>query len=568
MAKAFYLKLAWANVRRNKLTYLPYIIATGVISGVILLIAGLMFSDGLNNLPSGKTAAAMFNMGLVVFCIFAFFFMVYINNFLIGRRKKEFALYGILGLQKRDVGRVLVLENLITLSAGVLCGILIALVFGKLLFLILLKIMRTAVGSSFIISPFAYVISLLVFVAVFIVTSLINLRQIRISSPIELLHSEKKGEVKSPLMIPFTIFGLIAICGAYYFAWSIDSPHIALGAFFLLVILVIFATYTLFTSGSIALLKLLRANKRMYYKLNNFVSISGMLHRMKQNARSLATICILSTMLIVTVSGTLALYLGQEEMIAGSHPFDVTISVDENNGEAAICDFDKAILVLADEYDVTISADKSKLIYELPENIEFNSNYVSPEAKIIDVPNLIWINGIFMFDVDGTQHNCLAFVDGLRELHRATFNEGFNASDVFSMRQEGYALYGGLLFMGVFFGLLFLAVTVLIIYFKQITEGYEDKERFAILQKVGMDDAQVKATINRQVLWMFFIPLFTTVLHTVFASRIMAQMLRVFMVYDWGMVLACILGVCLIFVLLYLIVYRLTARVYYKIVKW
>lgn len=568
MLKAFYLRLAWSNIRRNRKTFFPYILTTAIISGVFLLIAGLMFSDGLANLPTGQTAMGLFSFGLVVFGIFAFFFMIYINNFLIGRRKREFGLYGILGLEKRHVARVLVWENLLTLGAGVICGIIIALVFGRLLFLVLIKMIHAVPGSVFSIAPTAYTIMLLLFFGIFVMTSLLNLRQVRVSSPIELMSSEKKGEKDSKLMIPLTILGVICLAAAYYYAWSIVQPGVALGVFFLLAILVIIATNILFTSGSISALRALRANKKLYYKPRNFIAIGGMFQRMRQNAKSLATICILSTMLIVTVAGTLSLYLGQEEMLSGMHPYDVLVRTEKDTDEQAVRDFDSAITALAQENGVTLSADKDKLIYEKQGEFERN-NYVSPDAKWVDTPNLIYFNGGMRFDVDGSEEDCLAFVSSLQALTNQTFPEGSHfVSDVFTARQDGYGLYGGLLFLGAFFGVLFLAVTVLIIYFKQISEGYEDKAQFEILQKVGMDDKQVKATINRQVLWVFFIPLGMTILHMVFASKIMARMLQTFMLFDWGLVLSCIGGVCAVFVLLYLIVYTLTAKVYYRIVKW
>lgn len=570
MANAFYLKLAWSNIQRNRRTFYPYILTTAIISAVYLLIGGLMFSDGLSNLPTGKTASMLFTFGLVVFSVFAFFFMVYINNFIVGRRKREFGLYGILGLEKRHVGRVLVWENLITLGFGVAIGVVVAFVFGRLLFLLLLKMIRAVAGSTFIIEPAAYVITFCLFLAVFFVTSLLNLRQVRLSSPIELLSSEKRGEKDSKLLIPLAVFGLLCLIAAYYYAWSINTPSIALGVFFLLAVLVILATNILFTSGSIVALRALRARKKLYYKPRNFIAIGGMFQRMRQNAKSLATICILSTMLIVTVSGTLSLYLGQEEMLSAMYPFDVNVSIDPNKGEQAISGFDSAVTALAGQYNVTVSADKAKLIYELPpgEDIKRN-NFVRKDSVWINTPNLIYFDGAMRFDVDGADEDCLKFLDGLRGLYRSTFaEENVPLRDVFSARQEGYGMYGGLLFLGAFFGILFLAVTVLIIYFKQVSEGYEDKEQFAILQKVGMDDKQVKSTINRQVLWVFFIPLGMTILHMVFASKIMAHMLQVFMLYDWGLVLACIGGVCALFALLYFVVYRLTAHVYYRIVKW
>lgn len=570
LAKAFYLKLACGNIRRNRRIFFPYILTTAIISGVFLLIGGLLFSDGLNNLPTGQTATSLFAFGMVVFAIFAFFFMIYINNFIVGRRKKEFGLYGILGLNKGHIGRVLVWENFITLSLGVLSGVVIALVFGRLLFLILLKMIRAAAGSVFSIEPWVYIITFVLFFGIFLMTSLLNLRQVRISSPIALMSSEKRGEKDSPLLIPLAIIGFIFLLIAYYAAWSIISPGMALSWFFLLAILVIIATNILFRSGSIAALRALRANKKLYYKPRNFIAIGGMFQRMRQNAKSLATICILSTMLIVTVSGTLSLYLGQEDMLSAMYPYDMDIEVTADHGEQAIRDFDSAIVALSKDYDVTVSADRGKLIYELPADQEFRrNNFVPEDAVWVNTPNLMYFDDVMRFDVDGTDENCLKFVDAVRDLYDRTFpGESISTRDVFGARQDGYGMYGGLLFLGAFFGVLFLAVTVLIIYFKQISEGYEDKAQFAILQKVGMDDAQVKATINRQVLWVFFIPLGMTILHMVFASKIMARMLQTFMLYDWGLVLACIGGVCVVFALLYLVVYRLTAHVYYRIVKW
>ena len=569
MLNAFYLRLAWSNIRRNRKTFFPYILTTAIISGVFLLIGGLMFSDGLANLPTGQTAMSLFSFGLVVFGIFAFFFMIYINNFLIGRRKREFGLYGILGLEKRHVARVLVWENLLTLGAGVICGIIVALVFGRLLFLVLIKMIHAVPGSVFSIAPTAYTNMLLLFFGIFVMTSLLNLRQVRVSSPIELMSSEKKGEKDSKLMIPLTILGVICLAAAYYYAWSIVQPGVALGVFFLLAILVIIATNILFTSGSISALRALRANKKLYYKPRNFIAIGGMFQRMRQNAKSLSTICILSTMLIVTVAGTLSLYLGQEEILLSRYPYDVCVRIGEETDDQAVRDFDGAIMALAHEKGVKLSADKSKLTYDEPKELLQSNNNVGPDAKWVDVPNLIYFNGGMRFDVDAGEEECLEFVNSLQTLTEQTFPNGSHfVSDVFTDRQEGYGLYGGLLFLGAFFGVLFLAVTVLIIYFKQISEGYEDKAQFEILQKVGMDDKQVKATINRQVLWVFFIPLGMTILHMVFASKIMARMLQTFMLFDWGLVLSCIGGVCAVFVLLYLIVYKLTAKVYYRIVKW
>ena len=570
MRKFFYFKLALSNVRRNKITYLPYLVATAVMSGVFLLIAGLLFSKGLTNTPSGDTAKALFAFGLVVYALFTFAFMLYINNFLIKRRKKEFGLYGILGLDKRHVGRVLLWENTFVIGGGLLCGTAIALVFGRLLFLILMKMIHTIPGSTFSISFQAFSLMFALFFLVFLVTSVSNIIRVHTASPIALLSSEKSGEKDKKGLLPLAILGAILLGGAYYFAWTTEIPGLALGIFFPLAIAVIIATYLLFLCGSIVVLKLLRMKKSLYYQPDHFVTISGMFHRMRQNARGLATICILSTMLVVTVSGTLSLYLGSEQMTRSMYPFDAQVYVPESATQQQIINYDATLNKIAAENHVTLSADKSKLITKLPEGEEFRrNNFVWEDSKFVEVPTLIFYDSNYRMDISGTTDDCIAFVHAVRDQYSQSFSETpkLIVSDYYTAMEQGYGFYGGLLFLGVFFAVLFLAVAVLILYFKQVTEGYEDKERFEILQKVGMDDQQVKKTINSQVLWVFFLPLAATTLHMLFASKIMAWMLRLFMLYDWGLVLTCIGGTLVAFTLLYFVIYRVTARTYYRIVR-
>ena len=570
MRKFFYFRLALSNVRRNRLTYLPYLVATAVMSGVFLLICGLLFSEGLTNTPSGDTARMVFAFGLVVYALFTFFFMFYINNFLIKRRKKEFGLYGILGMDKRHVGRVLVWENTFVFGGGLACGIVIALVFGRLLFLLLMKLIHAVPGSTFSISLIAYGLMFALFFLVFLVTSAVNIIRVHTASPIVLLSSEKIGEKDKKGLLPLALAGMILLCGAYYFAWTTEVPGIALGIFFPLAIAVIIATYLLFLCGSIVVLRLLRMKKSLYYQPDHFVTISGMFHRMRQNARGLATICILSTMLVVTVSGTLSLYLGSAQMTRSMYPFDAQVYVPDSATTQQIIDYDATLNRIAAEHNVVLSADKAKLIYELPGDEEFRrNNFVWAESKFTQVPTLIFYDGSYRFDIAGTNEDCLAFVRAVREEYGASFAKTprMILADFYSAMEDGYGFYGGLLFLGAFFAVLFLAVAVLILYFKQVTEGYEDKERFEILQKVGMDDEQVKRTINTQVLWVFFLPLAATALHMLFASKIIAWMLRLFMLYDWGLVLTCIGGTLLAFSLLYFAIYRVSARTYYRIVR-
>jgi len=252
------------------------------------------------------------------------------------------------------------------------------------------------------------------------------------------------------------------------------------------------------------------------------------------------------------------------------YPFDAQVYVPETATVQQIVDYDATLNRIAAENNVTLSADKSKLITELPAGEEFRrNNFVWEDSKFVEVPTLIFYDDNFRLDITGKTEDCLKFVQAVRDQYSLSFAETPNliVADFYSAMEDGYGFYGGLLFLGAFFAVLFLAVAVLILYFKQVTEGYEDKERFEILQKVGMDDQQVKKTINSQVLWVFFLPLGATALHMLFASKLMAWMLKTFMLYDWGLVLACIGGTLAAFTLFYFIIYRITARTYYRIVR-
>ena len=433
-----------------------------------------------------------------------------------------------------------------------------------------MKLIHAIPGSAFSIPLIAYGLMAALFFLVFLVTSIANVIRVHTASPIALLSSDKSGEKDKKGLLPLAVLGLIMLVGAYYFAWTTEVPGIALGIFFPLAIAVICATYLLFLCGSIVVLRLLRMKKSLYYQADHFVTISGMFHRMRQNARGLATICILSTMLVVTISGTLSLYLGREQMTRGMYPFDAQVYVPETATSEQIVSYDATLNKIAAEHNVTLLANKNKLIRELPAEEEFRrNNFVWEKSEFVEVPTLIFYDESFRFDMKGTTEDCLAFVQAVRDQYSQSFLDtpGLMVSDFYTAMEDGYGFYGGLLFLGAFFAVLFLAVAVLILYFKQVTEGFEDKERFAILQKVGMDDQQVKKTINSQVLWVFFLPLAATTLHMLFASKIMAQMLKTFMLYDWDLVLTCIAGWLVAFTLLYFVIYRVTARTYYRIVR-
>ena len=569
LAKNFFLKLAWTNVRRNRSIYLPYCIAVAIISGVFFLINAIIYSPSLSNMPNGATAQMIFKFAVVVFGIFSFCFMQYINNFLIKRRKREFGLYSVLGLEKQHVCRVLLAENLLTMGAGVGFGFLFACIFGKLIFMLLLYLIKTAPNSAFDLPPQAFLITGILFGVIFLTTSLYNMAQIHLADPVGLLQSEKKGEKESRVLLPSALFGIGGIGFAYYMSLTIQNASSALGLFFPLAALVILSTYALFRSGSIVFLRFLRNRKKLYYSPDNFVSISGMFHRMKQNASGLATICILGTMLVVTLCVSSSLYYNQEQSMKEQYPFDANIYMESVTDENTFNILDSQLGTLSQAYNVALTYDPNKLVQEKDaDDLTFHRITVREDSRLLLLNNSLVLDGVVMFNMQGKEADCTAFLSDLRAALTASFpTQNYNVTDIYSARVDGYGLFGGLIFAGAFFAILFLAITVLIIYFKQITEGHEDRERFVILQKVGMDDQQVKSTINRQILWVFFVPLVGALVNAAFSTGLIVKMLECFRLYDSDLTVLCMLVTCTFFTLTYLVAYRLTAKTYYGIVK-
>ncbi len=562
----FFFKLAATNIKRNRAVYFPYIIAVAIISGVFFLTGAMIFSSGIRNLPNGPVSQMMLTFAVVVFGLFSFCFMLYINGFLIKRRKREFGLYSVLGLEKSHVCRVLLIENLLTLGLGVGIGFALAAVFGRLIFMLLLFWIHSADGSVFDLPSNAFILTGGLFGAIFLVTSLYNTAQVRLANPIALLQSERKGEKESKLLIPAALFGAGGIGLAYYLAQTLQGASTML-LFFPLAALVIVATIYLFRSGSIVFLRLLRRNKKLYYKPGNFVSIAGMFQRMKQNASGLAVICILGTMLIVTVCFSTSLYINIDANIREHNPYDAEISV-PGVDDQSIASFDAQLSGLAQKHNVSLTQDTSKLIYGARNSESIRDTFtVEPDSKLAQLQNSIFLDGVLLFDIRGTEQDGKAFIADAKALYNDLHVKNGYFRDFYSSRDDSYGLFGGLIFTGAFFAILFLTLTILIIYFKQITEGHEDKERFVILQKVGMDDRQVRSTINRQILWVFFIPLAMALLNAAFSLRLL-QSIQGFMIADTTLTIWVMLATCAIFSAVYLIAYRLTAKTYYKIVKW
>ncbi|RCX16115.1 putative ABC transport system permease protein [Anaerobacterium chartisolvens] len=682
MVKGLFRKLARANLVRNKGMYIPYVIATVIMSSMYFIIINIVFSKSISNMSFGPTMQAMLTFGLVVMSLFTIAYMLYINSFLIKRRKQEFGLYAVLGLEKRHVGKIILWESAMLNTASMALGFLFGVVFGKLAFVLLLKIVKTAPNSKYVLSPSAFVVTAVIFAGIFVLTTIYNLNQVRLAKPVELLSGKRKGEKKVRGVVPLTIIGLILLCTAYTVSITAKIPASALLLFWPAVILVIIATWMLFTAGSVFLLRALKRNKGYYYKPGNFIAVSGLMHRLKQNASGLYNICILSTMVLVTVSGCCALYFGQEEILSVQNPNDLVISINYNKNYAKFPNADKAretIDALAREHGVAIESMytykslSDNLIIKNGEFIfknkngdisvgteDYNDNYfyvyittqeeynavtgekedlgshelllltdddigshsqltiqgttyavkeiisgtkftagknsvsktrlfivASDDAAALELRAVInpsagsssndrgkCFSFTTVINLKGDNSDCAAYSVALsKQLYSAATDGldtgmGYSYRNIFTNRQQSNGMFGGLLFLGAFFTILFLTNTILIIYFKQISEGFDDRDRFVIMQKVGMSDDEVKSTINKQILIIFFLPLATALLHVAAAGNMIIRLLEAFALFNGGLTIVCISATSVVFALAYIFVYRFTAKAYYRIVRW
>ena len=668
MAKNFYLRMAAANLRRDKGMYVPYAISYIIFSAIYFMVIALMTTDGLKNVPANDSIKSMFAFGMIIMNITTVIFMLYINSFLIKRRKKEFGLYGILGLEKRHVSRIIIFENFILSFISLVLGIISSCVFGNLMFLLLLNALKVSPDSHFSLTWHPFVITTALFAVIFVLTTAFNFIQVRIANPIDLLKGEQIGEKRVRFILIKTIIGTVLLIAAYYMANTVKNGGAALNQFFIAVIMVILATNLLFQAGSQFVLKWLKSRKKFYYKANNFIAISGLFHRMKQNAAGLANICILSTMVLVTISTCVALYLGQEDMLKYNNPNDLEIIVFDQLSEDEISSIDNTIEKEASEKAIEIrdfykyygstssvflfngkilpynspEIDRDIPMYELWSHIrglqvvpltdyiavtgdkrELADNEVllvtdKESLKVIDqktlgkdfvikdsLSNTVFnigkntpVTDIFLItsdeknaeklieqmfqekqeealkykvilNMEGKEKDLVEFTNSVKEKILSEKEEkSISISSIDLRRQEDYGLFGGLLFLGIFFTIMFLCATVLIIYFKQVSEGYDDRERYEILQKVGMDDKEVRKTISRQILLVFFLPLAAAVLHLSAARHMILKMLESFYLFDTMLSTVCIIGSGVIFAVIYICVYRFTARTYYRIIKF
>ena len=657
----FYSKFALNNLVKNKRFILPYIFSAIFTIASFYILTSLSLGSNLDKLPQGISATKqVLSLGVIVIAIFSAIFLFYTYSFLIKRRVREFGLYSVLGMTKKQIARILILETIFIGVLTLVFGLAFGLLFDKLMLLVLLKLFTAGVSFGFVITPIAVFLTILLFGGIFFLLLIYTVIKISRLKIVALLKEENNGEREPKARFILAILGLGLTGYGYYLAQTIQNPIKAITMFFVAVLAVIFGTYLIFMAVSITVLKLMKNNKTFYYKPKNFISVSGLLYRMKRNAVGLANICILSTMVLVTMGTTSALYAGSEEAYNTRFPRDIIVN-GYRSTEGKLTEIEKNVkkatqdagveakdLVSYNMLNVVGRLNGTEISYETGNVgsldklrtvvvIELKDyNKVSKEQKTLNTgetllfidkkgkyeANEITVQGVNLkikeklTDFPGALGTAAANImdtyyvvvkdntdvkkieSALKKKLNMSDEEGevynyvgFNISDktkeakvIENFKQlekegniniEGKAenetnfkgFYASFLFIGVFISMIFVVSQVVIMYYKQISEGYEDKGKFGIMRKVGLTDRQIKQSIRSQVLMIFFAPLAIATLHTVVAYPFIEKILKLFLATDNNVFLIALAVTIAVFGVFYLIVYLITSRIYYRIIK-
>ena len=668
-----YPRLAATNLKKNRRFYLPYLLACIVIVALFCIILTLASDPYLADMAHGDNVSQMLGVGVWIMVLFSAIILFYTNSTFTKQRKREFAIYNILGMEKRHISYVLFWESLYTAAMALFFGLVAAGVFSKLLQLVLMRLIGGETTFRLNISLMSIGYTAAFFGVLFLLLLLNTIRIIHLSNPVQLLRGSSEGEREPRSKWILALLGAVCLAAGYIMSLRTGSAYTAIEYFFPAVILVIIGTYLVFIALSIVILKALRRNKRYYYKTSHFATVSGLIYRMSRNAAGLASICILSTMVLVTVSTTVSLYRGLDAYAAVRWPQDVTLTLsagsdmDETPDVAPVVQAVDAVvagtgltqrdvhgyrsinLSMMREDDATVDVTHvTQTSYQLsnalsvwvtdadgyasltgetvtlaPDEalawtdgkpfgdtvmicgrtfrlrqldsfpLDSGSSIMGVRTLYLVVPDLdsmlelrarqndhananggtlSTLNYTYRFDLSGTDDEQLNTMNAVWS--DAAFQQAVEDAHIgwsSDVRADGYptlrSTYGSFLFLGFFLGFVFLLATVLIIYYKQVSEGYDDCGRFRIMQQVGMTHREVKATIRTQVLLMFFLPLVTAAIHIAFAFPLVKQIVFAFGVQNVHLFLACTVGTFAVFALLYTLVYLITARSYYRIVS-
>ena len=655
-------KLAASNLIKNRKFYYPFALAVLLAVTITYLFYSLSLNPNIGKIRGGETISMTLALGMVVVTIASGIIVLYANSFVMKNRSKELGVYGMLGLEKRHLISMVFKELLIFGSLTLTAGLGLGALFDKLIFALLLKLMKMKVELVSTFQPIVFILVLIVFGAIFLGLIFINAFRIARMNALQLSREKASGEKKGRFLGVQTILGLISLGAGYYLAVTVENPLSAVLIFFVAVLLVILGTYLLFNAGITVFLQILKKNKRYYYQPNNMISVSNLIFRMKKNAVGLATIAILSTMVLVTMSAATSIFKGSEtfKKVMNPHDFGITGQNVEKEDINKLLDqyasdkgltvtkkevltyssfgvanqegtkltiFEKGqnrvqpktVFMVFDQKDYENMTDQKLALsgkevglftknkelqgqkeltlndqtYTIKEEIKkdfilehvpnqyniLTSDYnylVVPDLKAFldQYPNSSIFNQYYGgMNVTASEEEQLKIADDYskfvnnfnRELNKeGSYVYGSNLAD--SSAQMS-ALFGGVFFIGIFLSIIFMVGTVLVIYYKQISEGYEDRERFIILQKVGLDQKQIKQTINKQVLTVFFLPLLFAFLHLAFAYHMLSLILKVIGVLDATMMLTVTLSICAIFLIVYVLIFMITSRSYRKIVQ-
>ena len=662
-----YPRLAATNLKKNRRFYLPYLLACIVIVALFCIILTLASDPYLGQMQHGGSVSQVLGFGVLIMALFSTIILFYTNSTFTKQRKREFAIYNILGMEKRHISYVLFWESLYTAAMALFFGLVAAGVFSKLLQLVLVRLIGGEATFGLNISLMSIGYTAAFFGALFLLLLLNTIRIIHLSNPVQLLRAGSEGEREPRSKWILALLGAVCLAAGYIISLRTNAALYAIQYFFPAVILVIIGTYLTFIALSVVVLKALRKNRRYYYKTSHFATVSGLIYRMSRNAAGLASICILSTMVLVTVSTTVSLYKGVDAYAAVRWPQDMTLTLMTDTRTNTVPDVAPVLRVVDDTMTrsgltqsnvhgyrtVRFSAQRSgdaldqftgsgvdaytvmvldtegyagltgeqvtlapgealawtdgkpfgdtvticgrafrlRQLDSFP--LDSGSSIMGLHTLYLVVPDLdsvlelraqqnayasehggtrSMLNYTYQFDLSGTDDEQLDALHTL--LSDPAFESAAEAANVqytTDMRADGYptlrSMYGGFLFLGFFLGFVFLFATVLIIYYKQVSEGYDDRGRFRIMQQVGMTPKEVKATIRTQVLLMFFLPLVTAAIHIAFAFPLIKQIVFAFGLQNVHLFLLCTLGTFGVFALLYTFVYLLTARTYYRIVR-
>lgn len=662
-----YPRLAATNLKKNRRFYLPYLLACIVSVALFCIILTLASDPYLGQMQHGGSVSQVLGFGVLIMALFSAIILFYTNSTFTKQRKREFAIYNILGMEKRHISYVLFWESLYTAAMALFFGLVAAGVFSKLLQLVLVRLIGGEATFGLNISLMSIGYTAVFFGALFLLLLLNTIRIIHLSNPVQLLRAGSEGEREPRSKWILALLGAVCLAAGYIISLRTNAALYAIQYFFPAVILVIIGTYLTFIALSIVVLKALRKNRRYYYKTSHFATVSGLIYRMSRNAAGLASICILSTMVLVTVSTTVSLYKGVDAYAAVRWPQDMTLTLMTDKQTNTVPDVAPVLQVAddamthsgltqsnvhgyrtvrfstlrsgdaldqftgsgVDAYTVMVldtegyadltgeqvtlapgdalawtdgkpfgdtvticgRAFRLRQLDSFP--LDSGSSIMGLHTLYLVVPDLdsvldlraqqnayasehggtrSMLNYTYQFDLSGTDAEQLDALHALLgDPAFASAAEAANVQYTTDMRADGYptlrSMYGGFLFLGFFLGFVFLFATVLIIYYKQVSEGYDDRGRFRIMQQVGMTPKEVKATIRTQVLLMFFLPLVTAAIHIAFAFPLIKQIVFAFGLQNVHLFLLCTLGTFGVFALLYTFVYLLTARTYYRIVR-